>query len=180
VVAAGAAAATGRPEAFDATVAGGVSADLCAALGDLAGGDAFSLGFDWAVSEPAGVPPRTVDFPAEAGAVVRAAATRLRRLEVHGEASVEGRVDGLHDEEGGPDRRRVRVRGLLRTAEYVHDGRALWVRLEGERVYDRMVQAYRSGVRVRAAGRLTSREGRIELAVPDQGIEIDSEDDSGQ
>jgi hypothetical protein len=187
VAAAGGAAVTGEPEAFDATVAGGVSADLCAALGDLAGADhrePFSLAFDWAVAEPAGVPARTVEFAAGAGAVVRAAAARLRRLDVRGDASVEGRVDGLHDEEGGPDRRRVRVRGLLRAGEYVSNGRALWVRLEGERAYDRMVQAYRSGDRVRAAGRLTSRDGRIELSVPDQGIEIDTEadteDDSGQ
>ena len=167
----------GDVAAFDDAVTAGVSADFCAALSSLAGPDRrepFELGFRWAHALPSAVPPQVVPFLPDAGLRVRAAAARLRRLRISGQATALGAVDGQHDEAGGTDRWRVRLRGELRTgqmAQLAGPRRAVWARLPDQNTYDRALEAYRTGRRLRVDGELTSRDGRVELAVTAGGVE---------
>lgn len=166
-----------EPEAVDATVVAGVSADLCLALSSLAGpthDEPFRLVFGWAHRRSVGLAPREVVFGPRAGLLLRSAARRVGRLVVTGDAAVDGRVDGLHDEAGSSDRWRVKVRGALTGASPTPRG-AIWVRLDDQRGYDHAVEAYRTGRRLRATGRLTSRNARVELATSRAGIEIVNE-----
>ena len=168
----------GDVTAFDNTVTAGVSAEFCAALSTLAGADyrePFELGFRWAHSLPSELPPRTVPFRPDAGVLVRAASVRLRRLRISGTAVAVGTVDGQHDEAGGTDRWRVRVRGELRTRH--PDGptgprHAVWARLPDQGTYDRALEAYRAGLLVRVEGELMNRDGRLELSTPPEGMEL--------
>lgn len=165
-------------EAFDGTVTAGVSADLCAGLGDLGGEqrrEPFTLGFRWARTVPSDLPARSVAFPAGAGVVLRAAAGRLRRTESAVEATVVGRVERLHDD-GDGDRRRVRVRGEHRVGRVVHPRRAVWLRLDRAADYELAIAAHRDGRAVRAEGTLSSRTGRAELSVPAEALRIVDDD----
>jgi hypothetical protein len=168
----------GDVAAFDDTVTAGVSAQFCAALSTLAGADRrepFELGFRWGHSLPSQLPPRTLPFLPDAGVLVRAASVRLRRLRVSGMAVAVGTVDGQHDEAGGTDRWRVRVRGELRTGgrdEPTGPRRAIWARLPDQDTYDRALEAYRASQHLRVEGELTSRDGRLELSTPAEGIEL--------
>jgi hypothetical protein len=98
--------------AFDSTVTAGVSAELCEALSGLAGprrGQPFEIGFRCARGMRSELPPATVRLPEGAGVVLRAAAARLRQLNVSGEATLTGMVEDLHDDPpGGGDRWRIK------------------------------------------------------------------------
>lgn len=154
---------TGDLRAFDEIVQNGVSANLCAALARFAGpgsGTEFEVGFRWARALPAATPPSTAVFEAEAGALLRRVAHRLRRLRQES-ASVTGLIGTLFDN-GGQDRFRVQVHGDVTHEE----GRArgsLWVRLPDEPAYDLAVEAHRARRLVRADGTLRNVNGRLEL-----------------
>ncbi len=168
---------TGQVEAFDSTVTAGVSADLCVALSALAGSgnrEPFELGFRWAHGLPADVSSRLVPFLPDSGLLTRAAAARLRRLRVTGRAVALGVVDGQHDEAGGADRWRIRVRGELQAgSEWLTGARRLtWARLPDQETYDRALEAYRVGQRVRIDGQLTSQDGRVELSTRSEGMHV--------
>ena len=155
---------SGDPAAFDDTVGAGVSADFCTAVGGLGGDrfrEPFEIGIRWAVGVPTRLAPRTIAFPPDAGSLIRAAARRLRKLDVSGLASVIGTVDGLHDD--GTDRWRVRVRGELRTGDRAAVPRVIWVRLPDASAYEHAMIAHRDRLTVRAGGELHSRGGRMEL-----------------
>ncbi|WP_113705399.1 hypothetical protein [Nonomuraea lactucae] len=160
---------TGDISAFDGIVRDGASADLCLALARFAGrdpGSRFEVGFRWARGLPSDVPAGKVVFEAETGTLLRRVAHRLRRL--HREsASVTGLIGTLFDN-GGEDRFRVHVRGVVS----IGDGEArgsTWVRLPDETAYDLAVEAHRNGNPVRARGTLMEVHGRRELAATSFG-----------
>ncbi len=170
-----AAAESSEPAAFDNTVLAGVSADLCEALSGLAGPQRrqpFEIGFQWARGLRSGRPPATVRMPDGAGTLLRAVATRLRRLNLTSEATVTGTVEDLHDDlPGGSDRWRIKVRGEVRSDDRVTRRRTIWVRLPDQRAYDAAIAAHSNHRRIRADGVLTSTEGRIELIARPRGLE---------
>jgi hypothetical protein len=174
VSAARAAALTDDPAAFDETVTAGVSADLCGALSDLAGSDRdepFGITFRWARSQPIDTPPKVVEFPGNAGVLLRAAAERLRGLNAAGPATVTGVVEGLYDDAAGNDRWRIKIRGELRTEHIQRARRAVWVRLANQSAYDRAITAHRQRRPITVTGELSSTTGRVEL-VPGRGFEL--------
>jgi len=161
--------------AFDSTVTAGVSAELCEALSGLSGTQRrqpFEISFRWARGLRSELPPATVRLPEGAGVVLRAAAARLRQLHVSGEATVTGTVEDLHDDPpGGGDRWRIKVRGELRSEGGVARRRAIWVRLPDQDAYDAAIAAHGEHRPVRAAGVLTSTNGRVELVARRDGLE---------
>lgn len=171
VAAAQAAVLTGTPAAFDDVVTGGVSANLCKALGDLCGTerqDAFEIMFHWARAVPFdGAPTQVLAFPAGSGQVLHAAGSRLRNLVASGPATVTGIVESLHDDPVGADRWRIKVRGELRTDRIPRSRRAVWVRLADQASYERAIAAHREHREITASGELSSATGRVEL-VPDR------------
>jgi hypothetical protein len=174
------AAAAGETLDVGSMVRAGVSAELCTALGDLAGEqrrEPFALAIGWGAGTPGAPGPRRVEFEAEAGAWMRAAATRLRRATVTGPGVARGRVDGLHDEAGTRDRWRVRVRGELAVDGPSASRATTWVRLPDPESYDLLVEAYRDGRHIAVSGQLTTRDGRVELRVPAGGTGIGNDEE---
>lgn len=166
----------GQPDdtALDGVAAAGVSADFCAALGDLAGGtrhEPFELDFRWAHGIPSDLPARELAFPVGAGERVRRLSRRLRRLDLSGPATVVGRVEILRDRADG-ERWRARVRGELHTDRAISSPRGVWVRLPGQRLYDLAIAAHRDGRPVRVTGFREGAGARQDLAVPPDGLEI--------
>jgi hypothetical protein len=163
------------PAALDAAAAAGVSADFCAALSDLAGDgrrDPFQLDFRWAPAAPSELPARTLRFPAEAGVRIRQAARRLRQADLAGPTTVTGLVESLHDDEDGEQRRRILVRGELRTDRGSSGGRGVWVRLDDPDSYRTAVEAHRDRRPVRVRGFRGGPGTYPDLAVPPGGLEI--------
>jgi hypothetical protein len=156
--------------ALDGVAVAGVSAGFCDALGGL-GQDSFELDFRWAHGVHTGLPTRTLAFPPEAGERIHHVARRLRRLDLSGPASVVGRVESLHDSQDGA-RWRVRIRGELHTDRGVSRSRGIWVRMPGQRLYDRAIEAHRTRRRVRVTGFREGTAARQDLAVPPDGLEI--------
>ena len=161
--------------AFDDAVDEGVSANLCDALSGLAGGERrqpFEVSFRWGRGIASEVPARTVQFPSGAGAVLSAAATRLRRAGAAGDAAVAGVVESLYDQAQGTDRWRVKVRGELTSRAGTAPARTVWVRLDGQEPYDLAIAAHQEKRRVRARAALTARRGRTELIVSGGGFSM--------
>jgi hypothetical protein len=169
------AAESGELAAFDSTVMAGVSAELCEALGGLAGPQRrqpFEIGFRWARGLRSELPPATIRLPEGAGMLLHAAAARLRQLDLSREATATGTVEDLHDDlPGGDDRWRIKVRGELRSDDRVARRRTIWVRLPDQAAYDTAIAAHSEHRRVRAAGVLTSTDGRVELVARPGGLE---------
>ncbi len=164
--------ATGDLGAFDGVVAAGVSAELCAGLARFAGnggGSSFETGFRWARSFPADLEPRAVAFEEGAGALLRRAGFRLRRLRFSGRASVTGAIGSLYDN-GAQDRFRVQIVGEIEADGEAGARRSLWVRLPDGAAYDQAIAAHREGARVRAEGTLTAVSGRPELIAGHAGF----------
>lgn len=160
--------------AFDETVTAGVSADLCRALSDLSGlghEEPFHIAFRWARSQPMDVQSQIVAFPERSGRLLMGAADRLRELNASGRAAVTGIVEGLHDDAGGEDRWRMRIRGELHTASLHRSRRAVWVRLADQVEYDRAIEAHRERRVITVVGDLSSTTGRVEL-VPERGFAL--------
>ena len=176
VIAVVAATDSGELDAFDGTVTAGVSADLCEALSRLAGPQRrqpLEIGFRWARGLRSEVPPATVRVPEGAGVVLRAAAVRLRQLNVSGEATVSGTVEDLHDDPPGRgDWWRIKVRGELRSDGKVARRRAIWVRLPDQEAYDAAIAAHSERRPIRVAGELTSTDRRVELVARRGGLEV--------
>lgn len=158
------------PDAIVRAVLLGVSTGSCAALArlDVPDGGRFELGFRWSTAAGA-VSPSRVEFPPGSSPVLRAAERRLSRNAVHGSATAQGVVDGLHDEPGSRNRWRARIRGEVLPDHDSVRGRVLWVRFSGQTTYDRAVEAYHQAQHIRLVGELTSRDGRIELVIGEDG-----------
>jgi len=165
-----------------------VSSEFCQALSALAGTelqDPFELGFRWARGLPADVPDQVLRFPAGAGELIQAGARRLEEPAVaaavapepSGPATITGRIEALHDTEGGEDRWRVRIRGLLRIEDRRAVRRTIWIRLDGPHLYDVALAAHRDHSDVRVTGNWdpNARPKRL-LADPD-GLEVITEND---
>lgn len=166
VAAAQAAVLTGQESAFDETVTAGVSADLCRALGDLAGtghDEPFEIAFRWARSQPVEGPVLPAAFPGGAAPLLRSAAKRLRSLNASGPATVTGVVEGLYDDADGGDRWRIKVRGELHSERAGPARRSVWVRLADQATYDRAMTVHRQREVIVVTGELTSATGRVEL-----------------
>ncbi|GAB1824642.1 hypothetical protein [Herbidospora sp. RD11066] len=166
---------TGEMRVFDDAVADGVSADLCLALARFAGPDSvapFEVGFRWARGLPASSPGDTVMFQAGAGAVLRRAGHRLRRLNEN-PASATGRI-GILIDNGGADRFRVQIRGDVRIGADDRR-RQIWVRLPDEPTYDLAVQAHRDGATVHATGPAKEVSRRLELQAATFTTSIDDQ-----
>jgi hypothetical protein len=118
-----------------------------------------------------GLPTRTLAFPPEAGERIHHVARRLRRLDLSGPASVVGRVESLHDSQDGA-RWRVRIRGELHTDRGISRSRGVWVRMPGQRLYERAIEAHQTRRRVRVTGFREGTAARQDLAVPPDGLEI--------
>jgi hypothetical protein len=167
------AAESGEPAAFDSIVTAGVSAEFCDALSDLAGPQRrqpFEIGFRWARGLRSELPPATVTLPAGSGVLLRTAAARLRALHVSGDAMVSGTVETL-SEPLGAGTWRIKVRGELRTETSVAGRRTVWVRLPDRDAYDLAIAAHSRQRLIRAAGVLTSTNGRVELVARHGGLE---------
>jgi hypothetical protein len=165
------AARSGDPAAFDDVVLAGASSEFCVALSNLAGLDReepFRLGFRWGRGAPSPVSARTIAFPPGSGALIRRGARRMSGLGPSGAATVTGVVESLHDRPGAGDRWRVRVRGELRTGRGVAH-RAVWVRLDGPRAYDRALLAHRGRVPVHVEGVVAGGSG---IAVRPGGFDV--------
>ncbi|MCZ9327260.1 hypothetical protein [Nocardia farcinica] len=159
-----------------AAVSGGdatppVSHTLGLALADLAGvrpAAPFSLSFRWSRRTP--LPDGTIEFPADAGERLRAAALRARRDDRARHGVVEGRVIRLGYD--GGDGRRVTVRGSLVVDDVPTGHRVVTVRLADAADYHTALAAHRDERRVRVEGTvagtgrarvLTARSGALRL-----------------
>ncbi|MEQ3552981.1 hypothetical protein WIS52_21150 [Pseudonocardia nematodicida] len=163
---------SGRPAALEDTVLLGVTVECCRVLAHLGGSDdeGFEFGFRWAADGTGPVRgPARVGFPAGSGSVLRSAGRRIVRNALRGGASAAGLVDGLHDEPGSEDRWRARVSGEVLPHAGEVRGRTIWLRFRGQETYDRTVERYHHGLPIRVEGELTSRDGRIELMVDEDG-----------
>jgi hypothetical protein len=164
---------SGEPVALDGAVTAGVSAEFCYALSDLAGPQRrqpFEIGFRWARGLRSELPPATVTLPAGSGVLLRAAAVRLRALNVSEDATVSGTVETL-SEPLGAGTWRIKVRGELRTRTSVANRRTVWVRLPDWDAYDLAIAAHSRQRLVRAVGVMTSTTGRVELVARRGGLE---------
>jgi hypothetical protein len=175
----------GDPAAFDASVAAGVSANLCDALIGLAGrglDQPFEITFRWGRGLPTDAPADSVRFPTGTATAMRAGAKRLRRLGSGpvppgssladpGTATMVGLVDSLHGESpnGGW---LVTLRGDLAANSGIQRARTARVLLSSLGTYDRAMAAHRSRTRVRARGELSGSGKRIELNVNDDNFDI--------
>ena len=124
----------GEDAPLDQVAAAGVSVDFCAALRCLAGDEyaaPFQLDFRWAHGVSSTVSPRTLSFPAGAGAAIRRTGVRLRQLDLPGPVSITGRIETLHDSPGA-GRWRVRIRG-----DYARSAGCSFNRLYGSGLPDR-------------------------------------------
>jgi hypothetical protein len=161
-----------NPTSLQRAVSAGVSAEVCSALGDLAGpsgSEPFEVGFRWARGLPSELPSHAIRLGAGAGVQLRAAARRLRDIVVPAEAEITGVIEGLADSPTG-DRHRIRVRGAVRTADAIEE-RSLWVRLADAGSYDVAIEAHRGQRRVRVAGVLSA-EGSLLDATRRGGLEV--------
>lgn len=164
--------------AFDDTVADGVSAEFCAALGDLAGPEherPFELAFRWAVGLPAQAADRVIAFPPRIGTLLTAASKRLTALDAPAATAV-GRVQDLHDDPDGR-RWRVRIRGRLHRAGRTTVRRAIWVQLDSQASYDVALAAHRDGATVRLDGTFVGSGRQEQLLARPGGIQRDQPDD---
>ncbi|MBN6042289.1 hypothetical protein [Amycolatopsis sp. 195334CR] len=162
-------------EAFDELVTTGVSANLCDALSSFSArgrNEPFELTFRWARAQPREKSSDVLTFPPSSESLLLSAATRLRRLNASGSATVTGLISGLEDDSTNGDRWRIKIRGDLRT-ERTEEARwtTVWVRLADQATYDRAIAAHREQRRVIVSGELTSETGRVEL-VPGPQPEI--------
>ncbi|WP_261558041.1 hypothetical protein [Frankia tisae] len=159
---------------FDATITAGVSANLCAALAqvaDAAESRPFEIGFRWGRGVAAPNAARAVAFPPDLKGVLKRAANHLRGLRLTGSAAVTGVIGALFDD-GRNDRFRVQVRGEVVMGRGSDSQRSLWVRLAEGPAYDLAIAAHRDGRRVLAEGELATVAGRLELVAGPGGLTV--------
>ncbi|WP_306359207.1 hypothetical protein [Nocardia sp. CC227C] len=157
----------------------GVSSNLCAAIGRLAGGITkcrpFDISFAWART-------RQIDFPTEAmvftEAMVRTvikAGTVLERVSKSGQAAVTGTIDTLTTT--GELDKRARVRGMvvmerIGTADDPATSHGIvWVTLTSQQ-YDQAIDAHRRGRPIEARGTLDPDSRRLEIRPFPDGFRI--------
>ncbi len=163
---------------FDASVAAGVSANLCEALSGLAGRQQlqpFEIAFRWARGLPSDVPADVVRFASGTGTTFRAGAARLRDLAnspgLSGTAAITGLVESLHGQSSNSGWR-IHIQGDLLAGAVIESDRIMRIWLESQSAYDKAIAAHRSRQRVRASGELSGSGSHAELAVSDDKFEI--------
>jgi hypothetical protein len=163
---------------FDASVAAGVSANLCEALSGLAGRQQlqpFEIAFRWARGLPSDVPADVVRFTSGTGTTFRAGAAHLRDLGnspgLSGTAAMTGLVASLHGQSSNSGWR-INIQGDLLAGAVIESDRMMRVLLESQSAYDKAIVAHRSRQRVRASGELSGSGSHAELAVSDDKLEI--------
>lgn len=147
---------------FEAYVDMGVSANLCKALGDLAGHSRdhpFEMDIAWARGRPSERAAGKVVFTGRMASALGRAGRELEKLAKSGDARIIGRVETL-DLGKGP-RPRIKVVGELRTTAQVVR-RALWV-IVSYADYDRAIDAQRKGQEIVVEGRLVVTRSRLEM-----------------
>ncbi len=158
-------------DAFYSATESGVSANLCKALSDLGGENRdkpFEMGFSWARGKP-GQQPTEVKFTSAMSSVLFRASNELTSLARSGTATITGRITDLHAEDYLPSR--IKIWGDLQAPESASllPQRSIWVLLS-DADYRRAVEAHQEDLRasrdvltVRATGRLTTSNRRLEL-----------------
>jgi hypothetical protein len=163
---------------FNASVAAGVSANLCEALSGLAGRQQrqpFEVSFRWGRGLPSPVPADAVHFADSAGTIFRAGAVYLRDVnrppEISGIATITGLVQSLHGH--APDNGwQIRVHGDLLADGVLESDRTLRVSLDSRAEYDQAIIAHLAQQHVQARGDLVGSGRNIKLAVSDESFQI--------
>jgi hypothetical protein len=151
--------------AFSDLIGQGVTANLCQALGDLGGESRdrpFDIGFTWARSEPADVPPEPLRFTAEMPRLLWRAGEALEKLVKSRRASVTGRVRELRNR---PHAYQAKVEGEIHvTGGELSERDSLWVTLTPEQ-NQLALSAYQDPehVQLEVRGRLSTAHGGLEL-----------------
>ncbi|MFI7067442.1 hypothetical protein ACIBL3_41060 [Kribbella sp. NPDC050124] len=177
-----------QADAFEDPTAAGPSAEFCAALSSLAGSELqqpFELEFRWARGLPSDLPDTTIGFPPGAGERIREVSRRFgpqaalpaaaAAAEHAGPTIITGRVESLHDNDGGTDRWRVKVRGQVRSENQVFSRRSIWIRLSSQEQYDVAWAAHRNHQQVQITGLWTASERSVRLVADPDGIVPTSE-----
>ncbi|GAB4587630.1 hypothetical protein [Nocardia sp. IFM 10818] len=156
---------------FDDAVEEGVSANLCAALGNLGGAEKnrpFEIGIAWARSETAELPSRTLSFSHHMVRALVSASSELEKLAKSGHATITGMVETL--DWHANEEPRVRVKGELQTRADTFQ-RSIWIVLSQED-YRRAFAAQETQRPLRVRGELTPARKRLEMRPDPDGFEV--------
>lgn len=151
--------------AFYDAAASGVSANLCQALSDLGGENRdqpFEIGFSWARGEPGQQPVPEIKFTDGMASILYRAGKELASLARSGTATITGKITDLHAEEYLPSRIKIWGDLLAPDSASLLPQRSLWVALT-DSDYRSGIEAHRDKLTVRATGRLTTSNRRLEL-----------------